>query len=95
MSCCGGHRAAQRTSHQSQPAPVEARTSAAVSAGASMRGVLPMRHVTFEFNGVNSIVVIGPATGTTYRFSTGGGRLTVHAADAPSLVSVPGLRPVI
>ncbi|MGA8159994.1 MAG: hypothetical protein WA374_03760 [Acidobacteriaceae bacterium] len=60
-----------------------------------MGGVLPLKHVTFEFNGGNSIVVTGPATGTTYRFSAKGMRLTVHAADAPSLVSVPGLRPVL
>jgi len=95
MSCCGGRRAAQRTNHQPQPVLAHERTSSGASAGTATRGILPLKHVTFEFNGVTSIVVTGPATGTTYRFSAKGVRLTVHAADAPSLVSVPGLRPVL
>lgn len=90
MSCCGSHRAAQRTLRQSLPVLAQNRTYSGVSAQ-----VLPLRHVTFEFSGVHSIVVTGPATGTTYRFLARGARLTVHAADAPSLVSVPGLRPVL
>lgn len=95
MSCCGGRRAAQRSnSHQSRPAFAQARTSAS-AAGTSTRAAQPPKHVTFEFNGANSIVVTGPATGATYRFPAQGARLTVHAADAPSLLSVPGLRPVL
>lgn len=95
MSCCGGRRAAQRTSQPPQPAPARERISSGVNAAASMRGNPPLRHVNFEFNGVKPIVVIGPATGTIYRFSAKGARLAVHASDAPSLVSVPGLRPVL
>jgi hypothetical protein len=82
MSCCGGHRAAQRTSHVSSPAPVGHRSSGQV------------RPVTFEYSGVKAIAVTGPATGATYRFSGKGARLSVHESDAPSLISVPGLRPV-
>ncbi|HEY1159666.1 MAG TPA: hypothetical protein VGE83_03500 [Terracidiphilus sp.] len=91
MSCCGGHRAAQRTSYQSLPGAARGRASA----GASARGSVPVKHVTFEFNGAAPIVVTGPATGATYRFSAKGARLSVHGSDAPSLVSVPGLRPVL
>jgi hypothetical protein len=91
MSCCGGHRAAQRTSYQSWPETARGRTSA----GVSPRGSVPVKHVTFEFNGATPITVTGPATGATYRFSAKGARISVHGSDAPSLVSVPGLRPVL
>jgi hypothetical protein len=91
MSCCGGHRAAQRTSYQSLPETARGRASA----GVSPMGSVPVKHVIFEFNGVTPIAVTGPATGATYRFSAKGVRLSVHGSDAPSLVSVPGLRPVL
>jgi hypothetical protein len=93
MSCCGGHRAAQRTSYQNQPSSTHQRASSSTGAIAG-RGLL-QKHVTFEFNGASPIVVTGPATGTNYRFTAKGVRLTVHASDAPSLVSVPGLKPVL
>jgi hypothetical protein len=38
--------------------------------------------------------VIGAVTGRPYRFARSGARLTVAAADAGSLLRVPGLRPV-
>lgn len=82
MSCCGGHRAAQRASYLPSPAP--ARESA----------FMRVKPVTFEYNGARAIAVTGPATGATYRFPGKGARLSVHGSDAPSLVSVPGLRPV-
>ena len=81
MPCCGGHRAAQRTSHAPSPAPAHQKPVQA-------------RPVTFEYSGVKAIAVTGPATGATYRFSGKGARLSVHESDAPSLISVPGLRPV-
>jgi hypothetical protein len=95
MSCCGGHRAALRMSYQPSPGAARARASAGVATGVSTGSNLPVKHVTFEFNGAVPIVVTGPATGATYRFSAKGVRLTVHASDAPSLVAVPGLRPVL
>jgi hypothetical protein len=82
MSCCGGHRAAQRPSYPASPVPVRQR--------APMRA----KSVAFEYHGTGAIAVTGPATGATYRFSGNGARLSVHGSDAPSLVSVPGLKPV-
>jgi hypothetical protein len=95
MSCCGGHRAAQRASYQNQLSSSPQRASFLPGTGANGRGRLPVKHVTFEFSGATPIVVTGPATGTPYRFSARGARLTVHASDAPSLISVPGLKPVL
>jgi hypothetical protein len=43
---------------------------------------------------MTAISVTGPATGSTYRFDRRGARLAVHGTDAPSLLAVPGLRPV-
>jgi len=82
MSCCGGHRAAQRTSYQPSPAPARAHATT------------PAKPVTFEYYGSGAIAVAGPATGATYRFSGKGARLSVHGSDAPPLLSVPGLKPV-
>jgi hypothetical protein len=48
----------------------------------------------FEYTGSSAISVTGPRTGATYRFAGRGARVTVHGADAPSLIGTPGLRPV-
>jgi len=82
MTCCGGHRTAQRISYQA--------SSANPRAGVSK----PVRPVTFQYTGTGAITVTGPLTGATYRFSGKGARLSVHGSDAPSLVSVPNLKPV-
>jgi hypothetical protein len=82
MSCCGGHRAVQRANFAALPAPMRENASLRVKA------------VTFEYNADRAIAVTGPLTGATYRFSGKGARLFVHGSDAPSLLSVPGLRPV-
>jgi hypothetical protein len=90
MSCCGGNRAIQRTSYRASIDSVRGPESAP----ARTIGSVPLRHVTFEYNGPAAITVTGPATGVTYRFSGKGVRLPVHGSDAPSLVSIPGLRAV-
>ena len=48
--------------------------------------------VDFEYMGQGTLTVTGPLTGTVYYFSPRT-RLRVHGADAPSLVSVPNLKP--
>jgi hypothetical protein len=48
----------------------------------------------FQYTGSGRLTVTGPITGTVYYFSTTGETITVHGADAPSLVSVPGLKVV-
>jgi hypothetical protein len=78
MSCCGSQRAAARTA-QSPGASGETRHW---STGA----------VQFEYSGQGQLVVTGPLTGMVYRFGGGMGRVSVHGSDAPSLVSVPGLK---
>lgn len=83
MSCCGKLRAALRS-----PGPLNN-----VSAAPSYRAVA-QSDINFEYSGQNPITVTGPLTGAVYRFQGRGARLRVHGADAPSLLSVPGLRPV-
>jgi hypothetical protein len=51
------------------------------------------RPIAFTYTGHGSIQVTGSMTGRTYRFSSGG-KLIVHALDAPAFIGVPGLQPV-
>jgi hypothetical protein len=78
MSCCGSQRSALRAQ---APTASPTRTHHWAS-----------RAVDFEHTGTGALTVTGPLTGTVYRFSGPGARVRVHGADAPSLVSVPGLR---
>lgn len=48
--------------------------------------------VEFQYTGSGRLTVTGPVTGTVYYFSAGSESIAVHGADAPSLVSVPGLK---
>ena len=80
MSCCGDQRASFRR-------------EAVVSASSHVQHWNP--GVTeFEYAGSGQLTVTGPLTGTVYRFISGAGPVRVHAPDAASLVSVPGLRPI-
>jgi hypothetical protein len=58
------------------------------------RPFTPAAAIVFEYAGPGAIAVTGPMTGTTYRFGGKNSRATVHGADAPSLASLPGLKPV-
>jgi hypothetical protein len=49
--------------------------------------------VEFVYDGPGRLIVTGPLTGSQYIFAGPGARASVHGADAPSLVTVPGLRP--
>jgi len=49
--------------------------------------------VEFEYSGQGELTVTGPLSGIVYRFSPSVRRVSVHGSDAPSLLSVPGLRP--
>lgn len=77
MSCCGSQRAAARSA-QTGPSGETRHWSTG--------------SVQFEYSGQGQLVVTGPLTGMVYRFGGGVDRVSVHGSDAPSLVSVPGLK---
>jgi hypothetical protein len=79
MSCCGSQRAAQRQ----EPSASAQETRHWASAP-----------VEFEYTGRTQLTVTGPLTGAVYHFKATGARLRVHGSDAPSLLYVPGLKPV-
>ena len=80
MSCCGSQRTALRQ-EAAAPAPGEP-------------GYWTSAPVEFEYVGSSQLTVTGPLTGVVYHFPSNGARLRVHGSDAPSLLSVPGLKPV-
>ncbi len=82
MSCCGGSGSGN------------ARPVAAQSTGGSATQHWVSAPVEFEYTGQGSLIVTGPLTGTEYRFAGRGARVRVLGDDAPSIVSVPGLRAV-
>jgi hypothetical protein len=43
------------------------------------------------YTGPGVLTVIGPLTGITYTFTSGGPAIPVHASDVASLAAVPGL----
>ena len=80
MACCGNQRTTLRQGPgESAPANPHYRNTG---------------DVIFEYSGNGQLTVTGPLTGTVYRFSGTGARLRVNGPDAPSLVSVPNMRPV-
>lgn len=79
MSCCGSKRT---------PLRQDAGTSTTGEQGYWTSGP-----VEFEYVGHSQLTVIGPLTGVVYQFNAQGARLIVNGSDAPSLLSVPGLRP--
>ena len=48
--------------------------------------------VRLSYGGVQTILVRGTATGRIYRFAPGTWQ-SVHPADAPQMIAIPGLRP--
>lgn len=46
----------------------------------------------FQYTGSGRLTVTGPVTGKIYYFSHAGEIISVHGADADSLISVPGLK---
>ena len=79
MSCCGkGRTAYSQANGSTQPSETQYRISTPVE---------------FEYSGHGELTVTGPLSGIVYRFSPSVRRVSVHGSDAPSLLSVPGLRP--
>lgn len=85
MSCCGSQRAGLRPEGGSL-----SRQSVTTGESAFAR----WGSVGFEYLGRGRLTVTGPLTGNTYHFVMGGPPVRVDGRDAPSLVSVPGLRPL-
>jgi hypothetical protein len=80
MSCCGSKRTAYR------------QVSATPNSGEA--GHWTSGPVEFEYLGSGQLTVTGPLTGVVYHFASPGARVTVQGSDAPSLLSVPGLKPL-
>ena len=80
MSCCGSQRTAYR---QQSSAPTTGEADYWTSGP-----------VEFEYLGSGQLTVTGPLTGVVYHFASPGSRVIVQGSDAPSLLSVPGLKPV-
>jgi hypothetical protein len=81
MSCCGDQRASLRQQLNSSS---EGRTVEFWTPG----------EIDFEYSGDGELTVTGPLSGIVYRFTASDRRVRVHGSDAPSLLSVPGIRPV-
>lgn len=81
MSCCGKGRTAYTQANLGSTPPPESQ----------YRITTP---VQFEYSGQGELTVTGPLSGVVYRFTPSARRVSVHGADAPSLLSVPGIRPV-
>jgi len=54
----------------------------------------PVAAVLFEYVGRTRLIIIGPATRTSYRFDRPGARALVDGRDKPSLAAVSVLRQV-
>lgn len=80
MSCCGSQRATLRQDWN----PAEQSDTQYWTSGP----------IEFEYAGFGELTVTGPLTGIEYRFTAEDRRVRVHGSDAPSLLSVPGLKPV-
>jgi len=80
MSCCGDQRSVFRQE--------------VGSAEQNDPGFWTARSHEFEYSGNGELTVTGPLSGVIYHFSANSRRVLVHGSDVPSLVSVPGLKPV-
>ena len=80
MSCCGNQRSALRQG-AFHPTGGDARYHVSSD-------------IDFEYTGNGRLTVTGPLTGSVYHFTANSRRTRIHGPDVPSLVSVPGLKPV-
>ena len=81
MSCCGSGRTAYNQANIGSTPRTENQYQLTTP-------------VEFEYSGQGELTVTGPLSGVVYRFTPSVRRVSVHGADAPSLLSVPGIRPV-
>lgn len=81
MSCCGSGRTAYSQANVGSTPPPENQYQITTP-------------VEFEYSGQGELTVTGPLSGVVYHFTPSVRRVSVHGADAPSLLSVPGIRPV-
>jgi hypothetical protein len=84
MSCCGSQRTALRQEWSASGRSESPSESQHWTSGP----------IDFEYSGHGELTVIGPLSGVVYRFTANDRRVRVHGSDAPSLISVPGLKPV-
>jgi hypothetical protein len=83
MSCCGRQREQFQGTSQIPPRGND-----------RQRQPLPQPATRFEYVGTTGLTVVGPVTGTRYRFDKPGSRVLIDLRDAPSVAAVPNLRRV-
>jgi len=87
MPCCGGKR---EQFHKRTPGQ---ETNEAIQAGSPQRQVSSVT-VYFEYIGKTGLTVVGPITGSRYRFDGPGAIVAVDGRDASPVAAVPNLRQV-
>ncbi|MFZ5622942.1 MAG: hypothetical protein ACOY71_00755 [Gemmatimonadota bacterium] len=81
MSCCGKARAAARAAAGGGSPPL---------GPAEPPAKTPV--IVFEYEGQGPVTLVGPATGTRYRFSGAGDRVRIDPRDRPGLAKMAHLR---
>jgi len=83
MSCCGNRHTGQQTRTVPSSGPASNASESAPS------------DPVFEYLGASALTLTGPITGRTYCFEHRGARMPVNRHDAPSLLYIPNLKPVL
>jgi hypothetical protein len=83
--CCGNNRTAVYQTRVASPTGRAVQTSAAF--GIRQRSSAAY----FEYTGKTAMTVMGPVSGTRYRFAATGDRVTVDLRDSKHLAAVPNL----
>ncbi len=87
MACCGNKR-------QQVQAQLAVEHAPGGPPGRPLPGYAPPVRVFFEYSGQAPFIVIGPVSGTRYRFAGAGARVEVDPRDRRSMAAVPRLRQV-
>jgi hypothetical protein len=74
--------------------PNSTHTPAVAPAVSGEKQIENLADVEFRYTGSGRLTVTGPITGTIYYFRADDEAIVVDGADAPSLLSIPGLRVV-
>ena len=92
--CCGRNKTPSGWGVASQPVAnrLSAKSSLVRPRPANGAPIAGTNRLMVEYAGRTAMTVVGPVTGTSYRFAFTGARVAVDLRDRPSLLRVPGLR---